>query len=206
MILDFFDKGGFVMWLLAVVGFVAVTLIIRKGIQLITFSLRYHKDREAMNQVFQLLKDNRNAEAKRLLTHSGPQETLLSQAIDLQDESLSLVGYQSQLESIYDHEVHHLEKGLSTILILGEILPMLGLLGTVSGMIQVFTVIGVHGTGDAGLLAGGISEALLTTQVGLLLGIPVMFLHNQLNNMVDRLSQLLRRAGARAVAIYQQKA
>ncbi len=73
-----------------------------------------------------------------------------------------------------------LEGSLPTIAVIGSLLPMLGLLGTVTGMIEVFEVIALHGTGDPKQMAGGISQALLTTASGLLIAIPVIFSHHLL--------------------------
>jgi biopolymer transport protein ExbB len=64
---------------------------------------------------------------------------------------------------------------------------LLGLLGTVTGMIDTFRVITLYGTGDPKLMSGGISEALVTTEVGLAVAIPVMLLHTLLSRRVDHL-------------------
>jgi biopolymer transport protein ExbB len=98
------------------------------------------------------------------------------------------------LELIYEDEIQKLDKHLSTLQILGEIMPMLGLLGTVSGMIHVFKAISVFGTGNAQALASGISEALLTTETGLVLAIPTMFVYTLFNNQVEKQAKLLREA------------
>ncbi|MFW2372652.1 MAG: MotA/TolQ/ExbB proton channel family protein, partial [Gammaproteobacteria bacterium] len=67
------------------------------------------------------------------------------------------------------------------------LLPMLGLLGTVTGMINVFEVIALHGTGKPEEMASGISQALLTTASGLIFAIPVIFLHHLLSRKVNEL-------------------
>lgn len=78
-----------------------------------------------------------------------------------------------------------LERWLGTLALLAVIAPLLGLLGTVTGMITVFNVITSVGTGDPKLMAGGISEALLTTEFGLILAIPIMLVHHLLERRVD---------------------
>ena len=72
------------------------------------------------------------------------------------------------------HVVHDLEKYLNSLGTVAAIAPLLGLLGTVVGMIDVFTQITTVGTGNANALAGGISEALLTTAAGLIVAIPAL--------------------------------
>ena len=74
-------------------------------------------------------------------------------------------------------EIPRLEKGLSIMAALGAISPLLGLLGTVTGMIRTFNVITVYGTGDPKLMSGGISEALIATKWGLCIAVPTMLLH-----------------------------
>ena len=80
-----------------------------------------------------------------------------------------------------------LERHLDTLAVLAGASPLLGLLGTVSGMIRMFEAITRFGTGDPGLLAGGISEALITTQVGLAIAIPLLLVHNHLRNRANHL-------------------
>ena len=70
---------------------------------------------------------------------------------------------------------------------IANITPMMGLLGTVIGMIKAFNVISLSGTGNPGLVASGISEALITTQMGLVVAIPMLLLGNMLNGWSDRI-------------------
>ncbi len=79
-----------------------------------------------------------------------------------------------------------MERFLSTLGMLATIAPLLGLLGTVTGMIDTFHVITLHGTSDPRLMSGGISEALVTTMLGLSVAIPLMLAQNLLNRAVDR--------------------
>jgi len=85
------------------------------------------------------------------------------------------------------HEAVVLARGLSVLDVVAVIAPLLGLLGTVWGMIAVFRAIEVHGVGNAGALAGGIETALYTTFAGLLVAIPVRVAHSFLQSRVDRL-------------------
>ncbi|MCY4321667.1 MAG: MotA/TolQ/ExbB proton channel family protein [Bdellovibrionaceae bacterium] len=80
-----------------------------------------------------------------------------------------------------------LKKGLSTIKLLASIAPLLGLLGTVTGMIATFQSITLFGTGDPKLMAGGISQALVTTALGLVVAIPLVFIHNFLSSKANTL-------------------
>ena len=82
-------------------------------------------------------------------------------------------------------EVRTLERFLPTLETIAGIAPLLGLLGTVLGMIKVFTVISQQGTGQASLLAGGISEALITTATGLVIGILALILYNYFSHRAE---------------------
>lgn len=81
--------------------------------------------------------------------------------------------------------IHDLERYLSTLGTIAAIAPLLGLLGTVVGMIKVFSQIMLHGAGNAALLAGGISEALITTATGLSVAIPTLVMHRYLQRRID---------------------
>lgn len=83
--------------------------------------------------------------------------------------------------------VHELERYLNTLGTVAAISPLLGLLGTVFGMIKVFAAISSAGVGDPGVLAGGISQALITTAAGLSVAIPALIFHRYLTGKVDRL-------------------
>lgn len=96
--------------------------------------------------------------------------------------------------------VASLNKYLSFIAIMARVAPLLGLLGTVIGMITTFEVISFFGTGNAKAMAAGISEALVTTQSGLLVAIPGLFMSNYLYRKSDRLKHRIT-----STAIYLRK-
>ncbi len=97
-------------------------------------------------------------------------------------------------------EMASLERFLSAIAAMAVVAPLLGLLGTVTGMISTFDVITIFGTGDPRLLSGGISEALVTTEVGLIIAIPVMLVHSWLSTRATSLVQRIEIAGASMVS------
>ena len=97
-------------------------------------------------------------------------------------------GREVMKESIQDaasHVVHELERYLNTLGTIAAIAPLLGLLGTVVGMIKVFAQIMAQGTGNASALAGGISEALITTAAGLAVAIPALTMHRYFTGRID---------------------
>lgn len=91
------------------------------------------------------------------------------------------------IEEVASQVVHEMERYLNTLGTVAAITPLLGLLGTVIGMIKVFTAIRLEGTGNAAVLAGGISEALITTAAGLTVAIPSLFFYRFFQRKVDEL-------------------
>lgn len=102
-------------------------------------------------------------------------------------------------------ETPKLESGLSTIKILAAIAPLLGLLGTVVGMIATFQSITLFGTGDPKLMAGGISQALVTTVLGLIAAIPLVLIHSFLQGISNRCIAIIEEQSAGLIASYSEK-
>ncbi|MDO7643996.1 MAG: biopolymer transport protein ExbB [Reinekea sp.] len=102
-----------------------------------------------------------------------------------------------------DHVAHEMEKFLNTLGTIAAISPLLGLLGTVLGMVDVFSDIMLQGTGNTAVLAGGISKALITTAAGLSVAIPAVIFHRALARKIDELLVLMEQDSAKLVeAIY----
>ncbi|MEM9749616.1 MAG: MotA/TolQ/ExbB proton channel family protein [Pseudomonadota bacterium] len=110
-------------------------------------------------------------------------------------ETLSL-----KLDDAILREIPKLEGGLNTVKVLAAVAPLLGLLGTVTGMIQTFQAITLFGTGDPKLMAGGISQALVTTVLGLTAAIPLLLLHSFAAASSRRTSQILEEQAAGMIA------
>jgi len=98
------------------------------------------------------------------------------------------------VEQVLLAETAQLTRGLSALAVLAGVAPLLGLLGTVTGMIDMFSVIAAQGSGNAKSLSGGISEALICTQAGMLVAIPLLLAHAWLGRLADRRSHLLEEA------------
>jgi len=139
---------------------------------------------EMVQQVWQLAK-NKKLDAKTIqqLKESSPLGTILAAGIknhqlgrDVMKDSIAEAGRQV---------AHDLERFLNTLGTIATITPLLGLLGTVVGMIKVFSAIVSHGVGDPAVLAGGISEALITTAAGLAVAIPCVIFHRYFDGLVD---------------------
>ncbi len=113
---------------------------------------------------------------------------------------------ENALQEAILREIPPMERFLSTLGMLAAIAPLLGLLGTVTGMIDTFHVITHHGTGDPRMMSGGISEALVTTMLGLTVAIPIMLAHTLLNRSVEnRIGQMEEKAVALVNIVHKNR-
>lgn len=105
------------------------------------------------------------------------------------------------VEDVGRHVVHQLERYLNMLGTIAAIAPLLGLLGTVMGMITVFTAINVEGVGNGDILAGGIAEALITTAAGLVVAIPAYVFYRYFERRVDEFAVDLEQQAKQLVDI-----
>ena len=103
------------------------------------------------------------------------------------------------------HESEHLDRFGTTILVLAAVSPLMGLLGTVTGMIATFDVITQFGTGDPKMLSGGISEALVTTELGLIVAIPAVLLGNLLSGWAERIKTDMELGALHLINVFKEK-
>ena len=109
----------------------------------------------------------------------------------ISDSSLDQEKLENKIEAVLSNVEPVYEKNLSTVKLLAAVAPLLGLLGTVIGMIETFQAITLFGTGDPKLMADGISQALVTTMLGLITAVPLLFMHNQLDTRSREIIQII---------------
>ncbi len=166
------DQGGGIGYLILVLGAFGVFIVIRRALGL--FLAR----RAIEKQAGQSEPDQKNPLGRlRQIASEHSTDDPEATAIRL-DEQLA-------------EESSLLNRGLPTVAVLAAVSPLLGLLGTVTGMIETFQSITLFGTGDPKLMSGGISQALVTTQLGLAVAIPLVLLHSLLTGRVNRLVETL---------------
>lgn len=124
-----------------------------------------------------------DAQRLKQLRQGSPLGAILAAGLANREQGRDVM--RESIQEAASHVVHDLEKYLNTLGTVAVVSPLLGLLGTVVGMISVFTEITVHGTGDAGALAGGISQALVTTAAGLGIAIPALVMHRYYTGKID---------------------
>ncbi|MDF1644345.1 MAG: MotA/TolQ/ExbB proton channel family protein [Pseudomonadales bacterium] len=137
-------------------------------------------------QVWELIKNNKlTSKELAKIKQQSPLGRIL--AAGLSNSKFGREVMKESIEEAANHVVHEMEKYLNFLGTIAAITPLLGLLGTVIGMIRVFTAIMLHGSGNASVLAGGISEALITTAAGLTVAIPSLVAHRFFQRRIDTL-------------------
>ncbi len=183
---DCFRQGGVLMVPLLMVSSLMWVLIIERCL----FLHRLYRRNMGLNTALEFIHANRLPDPRQ---YSGAISILVARFIKLRSGDRELDRY------ILDESVlsvnHRLKDHLTLIGALAAIAPLLGLLGTVTGMIGTFEVLSVFGTGNAKAMAGGISEALITTQTGLLVAIPGLYMYNFLSRRAVNLQQRVAAAG-----------
>ncbi len=180
-------KGGYVGWVIIGLGLLAVSLALFKLLDL----ARVHApDGERVERILAALETGNIAQARAEAEAERPGgRDLLLAVVDGHDEPRTL-----REEILYERLLTirpTLERFLPFIAITAAAAPLLGLLGTVTGMIKTFNLITLFGTGDAKSLSSGISEALITTELGLCVAIPALIIHGLLvRNVKHKLGQL----------------
>jgi biopolymer transport protein ExbB len=131
---------------------------------------------------------------------NNPLGRLRAVAAQVAHPSLEALGL--RLDETVAAEARRLHLGLTTLTVLAAVAPLLGLLGTVTGMIETFQAISLFGTGDPKVMSGGISQALVITQLGLAVAIPLMLLQSFLNGRANGVVQLLDKESAELFAAH----
>ena len=136
--------------------------------------------------VWQWVNEDKLDEAHiKRLRQGSPLGRILAAALIKRHRSREIM--KESIEDVARHVVHELERYLNSLGTIASVTPLLGLLGTVIGMIKVFAVITTQGIGDPGVLANGISEALITTAAGLSVAIPSVMFYRFFRGRVDEL-------------------
>lgn len=175
------QSGGWLMLPIILCSIIVVAISIER---MWTLNPNKIAPRNQLVQVWGWIKSNElDASKLKNLKQSSPLGEVL--AIGLSNSKHGRDVMKESIEEAANHVIHDMERYLSTLGTIAAITPLLGLLGTVIGMIKVFSDIMIQGSGNAGVLAGGISEALVTTASGLCVAIPALILHRYFTRKID---------------------
>ncbi len=154
--------------------------------------------RNQLGQVWNQIQSNQmDADRLKELRRSSPLGRIL--AVGLSNSRHGRDVMKDSIEEAASQVIHEMERFLSVLGTIAAIAPLLGLLGTVFGMITVFNEIMLQGTGNASVLAGGISQALITTAAGLCVAIPAMISHRYFQRRVDALVVFMEQESVKLV-------
>jgi biopolymer transport protein ExbB len=169
------------------VGIFALLMIVER---LIYFARKSTRPEAFMKRFHELIDQRRWQEAREFCAKSGSSLARALGAIAANADKTRETAEKSVREAML-REIPSLEKRLPIIAALGTAAPLLGLLGTVSGLVTLFKVLNQIGANDAKVLAGGISEALVNTETGLAIAIPVLLIHGFLTEKLDTMNATL---------------
>lgn len=180
------DQGGFVGYMIIVLAMVGLALVGERMYSLLRIDMAVKA---------QMRSDTPD--------RSNPLGHVLAAYHDNRDADVETM--ELKLDEAILQATPNLERGLSTIKVLAAVAPLMGLLGTVTGMIETFQAITLFGTGDPKLMAGGISQALVTTVLGLLTAIPLVLLHSVVSSRSKSIVHILEEQAAGIVAAHAEK-
>lgn len=186
-IAELFDKGGPVVWILFGYSVLALTLVLER---LAYFAMAGRPPGNWEQALIDALDAGMPESA--LERARGPESTIVRELLDAAGSGVSALGRVAS--RVGSEQLQRMERGFRTLGVLGHTAPLLGLFGTITGMIKAFMVIEqAGGRVDAQALAGGIWEAMITTGVGLAVSLPTLLLLHLLEGMADRRAQGMRR-------------
>jgi biopolymer transport protein ExbB len=180
------EQGGIPGYIIIALGILGVLLAVER---LVTLSIA---GRKVNAQLKRETPSDKNPLGRVLLVYHANK--------DVDTETLEL-----KLGEAILRETPSLQRGILFIKVISVVAPLLGLLGTVIGMINTFQAIMLYGAGDATRMAGGISQALVTTMLGLYVAIPTVLLHTVVNGRSRRIIQVLQEQSAGIVAAQAEK-
>lgn len=184
---ELFRAGGPLMWVILLCSLVALTIIFER---ILTLRKKQVVPANLRQQIVDLARSGKVSREKvEVIRNHSPLGAVL--AAGLANMSYGPDAMREALEEAGKQVVHRLGRYLNTLGTIASITPLIGLLGTVIGMIKVFTAITASGVGDPTVLSGGISEALITTAAGLSVGIPCLMFYRYFRSRISELSVML---------------
>ena len=184
--LHYLEVGGPILWVLVIISIGAFAVVLER----IVFFARNEKNigDTFKDEILSLVASKKLDEAIALCdTKKSCVASAIKKFLQKAPKGIDVQDYEFILKEITIKETSPYESRLNLLASVISISPMLGLLGTVTGMIRAFTNISKYGTGDAAIVADGIAEALLTTAAGLMIAIPVIVVYNYLNRRLEKM-------------------
>jgi len=198
-VFELVKSGGWLMVPILLSSIIAMAIIFER-----LWTLRPSRvaPKTTLSKVWKLIKNN-NLDSDQLeqLKSGSPLGEILVAGLNNARNGREIM--KESIEEQAGKVIHDLGRYLSALGTIAAVTPLLGLLGTVIGMIDVFTVLMTEGTGNAGVLAGGISKALITTAAGLSVAIPALIFHRYFTRRIDELVVTMEQDAIKLVEVLQ---
>ncbi len=195
-VLEHLKSGGIIVWPIIGLGLLAILVFFERVFTLARLGIGTEKQ---IKSVLEHVAAGRVTDAEKACEGKSNCASKVMK-VALKNRGICRADYESLVNETLLAQQNRLERFLQLLNVIAAVAPLLGLLGTVTGMIATFDVITTHGTGNPKLLSGGISEALVTTELGLIVAIPVLLLHAFLASWVDKISGNIERAALKLSA------
>ena len=198
-VLTIINSGGVIAWVIVILGLVAVLFAILRATFLSNLG---RKSQAQFNAIAEAVAAHNLDKAKEIAANTqGSIKRVVNTA--LRNITREREHVEDAISEAILHENAALDRFQSTIMVIAAISPLLGLLGTVTGMIETFDIITEFGTGDPKLLSGGISIALVTTELGLIVAIPVLLIGTLLASWANKIKDDLEKSALHIINQYQ---
>jgi biopolymer transport protein ExbB len=191
-VITYFWKTGPIRWPLLICSIVGVTYIIERAISLYQLRPKIRIE-QLVSRIHEALRNDNVMEAVSICEEAGgPLANVLKAGLlaysqrMIEEKAITKEDISEAIDEAAMLEVPLLERNMIVLSTVYQVSPLFGLFGTVTGMVRAFTAIALKGTGDPQLLAGGISEALLTTVIGLAIAMPVMICYQYFTSTIER--------------------
>lgn len=180
--LALFQSGGFLMWPLLFCSIISLAVVLERA-----WTLREKKilPPNLVKSILSGISEKPTSVHLPNITYNSPLGIILAVGLNYSSHGVSVM--RARMEEQGRQVLMQLEKYINTLGTIAAITPLLGLLGTVMGMINVFTALNLGDTANTEVLAGGIAQALLTTAFGLLIAIPSLIFHRYFQRKIDEL-------------------
>lgn len=202
--LHYLEVGGPILWILCVISILTLSVIIER----VAFFSKNEKGvgKNFKIEISKLIQENKIDEAIKLCeTKKSCIANSIKRFLISSKQNLETQDYENIINEIVIEEMTPFESKLNCLASVIGIAPMLGLLGTVTGMIKAFTNISKFGSGDATVVADGIAEALLTTAFGLIITIPTIVAYNYLNRRLEKTENEIDKITTTIINVFRRK-
>ncbi|MBC2856631.1 MAG: MotA/TolQ/ExbB proton channel family protein [Cetobacterium sp.] len=198
-------NGGFLMYIILLMSIIGLGVVIERALY---FNINEKSDMTKLRPILrQAIEKNDIKEAiANLSSNKSSTSKVLKEILGFwyRTKTTNVVALEEKGREAALSQIPQLERNMWILSIVAHTTPLIGLLGTVTGMIQAFQAVSLHGTGDPSVLANGISQALLTTAGGLIVAIPALVFYNYFNKKIDEQINEMEKGSAELINYFRR--